>query len=293
MCRTVVVFDADNTLWDTDSVFRCAQLALVRELERHGLVEKPESQLEVVRALDEELMARSGHSEYDFRLLAVAATHLYSQRSTLQEAVRAAMSHSPRRDTSRLAVVQAAYEAFTERLQRIPPLYADTESVLQFIDSRRRCGHPVATILLSEGDRERLERILQAHQIKERRFFDEIMVDKKSKGAFTRAKRAGLQHLNDEEQSDSILYIAIGDSLKRDIRFANQAGFVTVYRPSTFKGEEQACEQDERPDYAIRELGELLIVLGDLGFDMSPSEAFGVGTCRISSRGCHSVDRPG
>ena len=38
---TIITFDVDNTIWDTDSVFRNAQLAMLNVLVDLGLIKAP------------------------------------------------------------------------------------------------------------------------------------------------------------------------------------------------------------------------------------------------------------
>jgi FMN phosphatase YigB (HAD superfamily) len=70
--KAVLIFDADNTLWDTDSVFRSAQLSLLRTLQKFHLLSDPEEHLSTLRTIDRELFEQMGRFEYDFKVLSIA-----------------------------------------------------------------------------------------------------------------------------------------------------------------------------------------------------------------------------
>lgn len=266
--EAVLIFDADNTLWDTDSVFRSAQLALLEILAKYGLLTDPESQLETLRMLDRELFSKMGRFEYDFKVLSAALAYYYYKQLPLKDAVHKAISDSKEGYCYQLAVViDDACHAFKQGLSGIPNLYSDTEAMLSSICALRASKNPVATVLLSEGEPGRLKLILEAHKIVRRGFFDDIIIERtKSKEIFERAKQSGLKHLHKRGDSAQTLFFLIGDSLKRDIKFGNQLGFVTVYKPSPFMGREEPRELDERPCYTIQKLAELPSLLNSLGF---------------------------
>jgi ribonucleotide monophosphatase NagD (HAD superfamily) len=88
----------------------------------------------------------------------------------------------------------------------------------------------------------------------------------KSKETFEQAKEIGLQLLSQTTGVKETAFVLIGDSLHRDIKFGNQAGFITVYKPSAFEGFETPNTSDEQPCYTIKSLEELPSILReDLG----------------------------
>ncbi len=140
-----------------------------------------------------------------------------------------------------------------------PPLYPDTEAVLALV----RASRSVVTVLFSEGNPERLERILRAHDIRRKGLFDAIIIGPKSKEAFEEAKRRGRELLPGIGGYPNPPVVLIGDSLHRDIKLGKQAGLMTVYKPSSFTGNEEPSD-DDRPDRTISDLGELPTVLDSL-----------------------------
>jgi putative hydrolase of the HAD superfamily len=68
----VLIFDADNTLWDTNAVFHSAQVAMLETFETVDILSNARSQVERLRAIDRILIQRLERHEYDFRILATA-----------------------------------------------------------------------------------------------------------------------------------------------------------------------------------------------------------------------------
>ena len=52
----VLIFDADNTLWDTNAVFHAAHLAMLKVLEQAQLVSDSRNQVTRLRSIDRALM---------------------------------------------------------------------------------------------------------------------------------------------------------------------------------------------------------------------------------------------
>src|SRR5690349_5120340 len=113
--QAVLVFDADNTLWDTDSVFRAAQLAVLSTLAEAGIISDPYSQLGTLRTVDQELIRQLGRAEYDFSLLPTALIAFYTSGLATTEAARIAIAQQKdNSSTGSAKVVRAAYQAFEE-----------------------------------------------------------------------------------------------------------------------------------------------------------------------------------
>lgn len=159
--------------------------------------------------------------------------------------------------------INDAYHAFQQGLKKIPKLYPDVEKTLYSFCPLRAEQNVLVTILLSEGEPIRLKRILKKQKINSNLF--DVIVVKKNREFFENAKQIGLKHFGCYRESEPTHLIAVGDSLKRDIKFSNQAGFITVYKPSPFMGKEEPCELDEKPCYTIQTLKELSPLLKSLG----------------------------
>lgn len=268
--NAVLVFDADNTLWDTNAVFHRAQLDLLRVFIKAGYISDEESQFEILKTVDRELSRQLGCFEYDFGLLSAAMAHHCSGASTIEEAVSRALDRgSENLDSGLIALIEEGYHTFQMGLRRIPALYPDTASVLSSIRASHSPDVHLVTLLFSEGNPARLEHILQAHEVRERSLFDEIIIGTKSVEAFKATKLAGLKYLPERHDHAETLFVMIGDSLLRDIKYGNQAGFVTIYKPANFLGQETPREKEEQPDIVIRSLSELPPILKDMGIPVN------------------------
>jgi ribonucleotide monophosphatase NagD (HAD superfamily) len=99
-----------------------------------------------------------------------------------------------------------------------------------------------------------------------RKLFDQIYIEStKNKEILEKVKNMVLENLSTIQLSQETLFILIGDSLKRDIKIGNQVGFITIYKPSPFMGQENPQSSDEKPHYTIQTLKELPALLNNLG----------------------------
>jgi putative hydrolase of the HAD superfamily len=261
----VIVFDADNTIWDTNSVFKNAQISLLKKLEQNSIIIDPQLYLAPLQEIDLGLVKEEGAFEYDFKLLVAAITFFCSENLSIQAAINRAISYNPEEENpTAISIIDAAYQAYQKALKKLPKLYPDTIEVLSKIHDLKE-NNRIYIILLTEGDPKRLEKIISAYKFHQHGFLDEIIIEKKSLEAFENAKQIGLQHLSNRDIDQKPLLFAIGDSLRRDIKYGNQAGFITVYKPSPFMGLEEPHDQQEKPKYTIYKLGELLPLLEIFG----------------------------
>lgn len=261
---TVIVFDADNTLWDTNAVFTQAQLELLRVFEQEGLLRSPEQELRNLRQIDHHLISHSENFEYDFVTLARALAHYYGEIATTEQAVNRALRQDEDIPTGDEDLIERSREAFEKALKRAPPL---DENVVELLNTLRDSSSAESQIMLfmfSDGKPDRLKRILKAHQL-DKGVFDDIVIDKKSVASFAALKHSAQRRISTVAEQSPILFVMIGDSLQRDIAFANQAGFTTVYKPADFLGNETPSNHNEKPDFRIDSLAELTPLLEGMG----------------------------
>ncbi len=276
--NTILVFDADNTLWDTDSVFKNAQLTLLETLAKEQLTPDPNSALITLRAVDQQLFSQMGRFEYNFKVLAAGMAFLFDQNLSVEEAVSRAIQYSqnPKVSDGFETLIEQAFQAFQKELLAIPNLFVDATYALIFLHGLKQLGNPIVTVLLSEGRTERISQILKAHKLRDKslsEFFNEVLICKaKSKDLFEEAKQKGLQHFSEIGFSNESCLLAVGDSLKRDIKFGNQAGYLTVYKPANFLGAEEPSAPDEEPDYTIKSLNEFPEILLNMGIHIQQSD---------------------
>src|SRR2546428_7148563 len=67
---SVVIFDGDNTLWDTNMVFTRAQKSILNGLAKCGYPTDPDRDFALLRRIDDSLVRACGKHEYDPSLLA-------------------------------------------------------------------------------------------------------------------------------------------------------------------------------------------------------------------------------
>jgi putative hydrolase of the HAD superfamily len=261
----VLIFDADNTLWDTNAVFSAAQVALLDVFENAGILTNARHRVQELRALDRALMLRLECHEYDFHLLATAVAYHYHYAFTPATAVayaveqRAHMEHASLRP-----VIEDACGAYVETLGQIPPLLPGVRETLSTLCACRTTPASLATVIFSEGNHLRLERIIAAYNIREQGYFNEIVIGPKTAQAFQHAGATGQRYLP-ATQSQEVVTVVIGDSLERDIRHAKAAGFTTIYIPGAFKGREIPQSDLDRPDFQLESMLALPSVLTELG----------------------------
>ena len=71
-------------------------------------------------------------------------------------------------------VIEDAYRAYVETLEQIPPLLPGVRETLSTLCACRTTPASLATIIFSEGNHPRLERIIAAYNIREQGYFNEI-----------------------------------------------------------------------------------------------------------------------
>jgi putative hydrolase of the HAD superfamily len=256
--EALIVFDADNTLWDTNAVFREAQVNLLQVFAEAGLLESPEAELDTLRKIDRALVRVTGQFEYDFASLAVAVRHYYSGVNDAEQAAEFALKQIDSVDTS---LIEQSCAAFTQTLEKIPPLFTDTEEVLRILTRSRSLQRSIVLILFTDGQPARIERILAAYGLGEPTF-DEVVIGRKTVESFEMVRKLGLKKLESVNGAEALM---IGDSLKRDIGPSKQAGFTTIYKPADFLGSETPSQHYESPDFRIESLHQLPDVFERIG----------------------------
>jgi putative hydrolase of the HAD superfamily len=261
----ILIFDADNTLWDTNSVFLKAQIALLEPFSSEGYITNASDSVEVLRSIDQILMEELGVHEYDFRYLAKALLFHFSEKldykSSVERALKVGNSYLiPQRER----ILNIAFRNYKLILKSIPPLLPGVSDLLNNLKLLKSQLENVITILFSEGDVIRLEKIIQKFNFRRYSYFNDLIIAKKTKDSFLAAKELAYKHIKGSFNHD-ISTIVIGDSLKRDIIPANEAGFITIYVPSNFQGIEKPRNKMETPTFQISNISELYETLRGIG----------------------------
>ncbi|ETX06121.1 HAD family hydrolase [Candidatus Entotheonella palauensis] len=264
----ILVFDADNTLWDTNSVFHEAHVAMLEVFEAAQLLSDARRQVDRVRDIDRALIRHFGRFEYGFKNLATAVAYHYRHQADPSDAAAYVLERGEQAlDTPMRTAVEQAYRTHTHALTQIPPLFPGVADLLGHLRTYRDANPHLATAIFSEGHPERLARTIDAYNIERHGYFNEIVIELKTAQAFERVRDIGRQCL-DVADGDDVVTIMIGDSMQRDVRLANEAGFTTVYIPGSFEGRQVPQTELEQPDFEIERIAELPSILASLGLHL-------------------------
>ena len=230
---TVALIDADNTLWDTDAVFRAAQLTML------SLVESKlrrrcsaEDRLKFVREFDQELaLAHHLHLRYPPQLL-VRALEAGLEGEPADLAAHNAIAGRQSK-TARLSEdeVQSIVATFVDALN-VPPSLLPT--VKEALSAAQHAGFTL--YVMTEGRIDRQKRLVDLHGLQAA--FEGVWELTKTKEQFSRL----LTRFPESR------VVVVGDQPDRDIVPSKAAGCVTVFVPSRFtpswneKGEQGSAD---------------------------------------------------
>lgn len=235
--------DADNTLWDTNSVFARAQFSMLRNIEQLTKQSGParsRERLAFLREIDQLIASQHpDHLHYPPILLAQALL-LTLRGATAEEASSVVLSQSETQSH-----LDSIVERFVNELRRVPRLRRGVHHGLWLL---RQTGIDVTVV--TETRRDRCIGLLETHQILI--FVSDIVAVRKSPETYT-----GLAAAHPSSKA-----IMVGDQLDRDILFSAQAGFETFYFPSAFQPH-WTQNLRVRPDHEIHRFDEILDFIRD------------------------------
>lgn len=247
---STIYTDADNTLWDTDAVFRAAQIALLDHVETIAAAKTSASdRLAFVREYDQAIASQ--HHErlrYPPALLAHALMLALRGTSPTEAAKRVI------RDGG-LPVTDDAVGRFAGMLKTLPPLLP---GVREGIDLAERGGFKIYVV--TEGTQERTARNLRDHGLLEHT--TQVLSATKSVTLYTRLKiLAG---------SSSVAMI--GDQLDRDVLYAREAGLFAVWVPGAFRPKWVDAEASANASFVARDFLAAMTWLLEVGNDRASHE---------------------
>ena len=245
--RTTIFVDADNTLWETNSVFAHAQLSLLAAVESAiGIAVPNVDRLAFLREIDQAIAARHHAGlRYPPHLL-VRATELALSGMKADEAARAAWRGGQcyRMSESDIAEIE---QRFWSDLAAPPKPRPGVEAGLRRLE---QLGYLL--LIVTEGPKAKVAQI--AEDLNLSRFFDRIIEGPKTPALYRRVLSL--------TRALAPAYM-IGDQLDRDIKPAKDAGLSTIYFPGAFRPRWTPDEAAVQPDYVISSLAEVPdIVLG-------------------------------
>lgn len=229
----VVLADADNTLWDTDSRFAKAQLKLLDVIERHlDTTCNASDRLGYVRAYDQALATEHHlHLRYPVRML-VDALAMGLRGCAPDRAATALIHGSDALSTLPEAVRNDAIETFAATLSTIPELLP---GVVEGLELAKACG--VMVYVVTEGSAEAQRNILKHHALSE--LVTGVSEVTKNVAQFARIRK---------RYGDSDIAM-IGDQPSRDIAPAHAAGCTAVLVPSRFQPAWDTFDERGDADY--------------------------------------------
>lgn len=240
-----VFVDADNTLWDTDSVFADAQIKLLDDVERSvGSSCSTRDRLTFVRAADQEL-ASLHHDGLRYppallvRALSLALDGL--------EPIRAAKvvwqgNQPPVADADKEREI---IDRYFQSLKALPRL---KQGVAEGLKHMKDLNWHI--LMVTESAVARARATAEALGISQ--FFDRVIEGRKRPELYQRIlKLVG---------SPSNAYM-IGDQIDRDIAPAKHAGLKTIYFPGGFKPRWHDEETSPPPDFVISDFREAVEII--------------------------------
>jgi putative hydrolase of the HAD superfamily len=208
--------DADNTLWDTDSIYAGAQLGLLRDLETlTGRLAAPteDGGLAQIRSIDQGIAAR--HTDglrYPSKML-VRAVISWLQGTPGDDAVSEALASGGVLESGN----EVMHARFLKRLGSQPSLRSGVRrGLVAAMDSE------VPVTVVTEGRESRCVELLALHELD--RYVGRVISTVKTRAAYEELKRG----------TTASSCMMIGDQIDRDIQPAAQAGFETFLFPSRF-----------------------------------------------------------
>jgi putative hydrolase of the HAD superfamily len=208
--------DADNTLWDTDTVFAAAQLEMLREIERLTGRNAPQEEdrgLAFLRSVDQKIAAaHPDHLRYPPVLLARGLAMVLEGRE-----VEDVVAHVTGPQPGSPDVFEPAQSRFLEAIRRLPPLRRGVREGLLAVTEAR-----IPITIVTEERAERCRTFMAGHQLDH--LIDDVFSVRKTKDAYAELKR---------NVSPRRCFM-VGDQIDRDIIAAAAAGFSTFYFPGGF-----------------------------------------------------------
>jgi putative hydrolase of the HAD superfamily len=210
--------DADNTLWDTDAIYRAAHSSLLEELAVKLGIDAPTDGVAYVRQFDESLaLAHPLGLRYPVELL-VRAVAVGLQGAEVSEASIIALREGSGKHVSEIVEALLANK-FRAVLKSLP---AVRDGVRQGL--ARLSALNVPFYVLSEGGKDRVSGTLARLDLPSPNGVIEIKKTSKDSFSMIRTQLAPLVPL-----------VMVGDQLDRDIAPAREAGIRTVLFPGTFE----------------------------------------------------------
>lgn len=247
----IVIFDLDDTLVDTESVYHQAQEAMLTIFKKHCRSIDLRKAFKTLRETDHELvLLHNGDHAYGYWKLAEALWLQFQARQSVKNATKTA-SKMRKRDVQPSFVLEAAEAHDSIIRNTVPELLDDAMRVVKHLKRK------YVLVLLSEGDRTTKIPIIRYHGFD--RLFDEIVLPRrKNKVAFLRAERKGERVLFGHQHVKKYRLVVVGNRFSRDIIPGQKIGAETIWiKGPYFPG----TTGEARPNHSLADLAQLLRIL--------------------------------
>ncbi|MBO6947183.1 MAG: HAD family hydrolase [Rhodospirillales bacterium] len=244
-----ILVDADNTLWDTDSIYADAQLALLSEVEKligQGVTEG--DRLEYIREFDQEIAnTHHLHLRYPPVLLVYALGFGLKGIEPVVAAKRVVYGQRPSipllKDN-----VEGILRIYADRLDVTPALRTGVKEGFEHF-KEKNCE----VFIVTEGSKEKCSKFIEYHNLDST--VRQIIAGAKNEDLYRRLTKLGVG------PSEAVM---IGDQLDRDIVPAKSAGLTTIYFPSKFQPKWQNPDNREFIDFQISSFKEVMPIIDNL-----------------------------
>jgi putative hydrolase of the HAD superfamily len=251
-CKSILlVTDADNTLWDTNSIYAEAQLSLLSDIEEVvGRQCQVPERLAFVRRLDQGLALKHElHLRYPSALLASAVENALRGYPT-EQAIDSAL---------RLDHISAVVQRFGRHLDRFEERIRNSTPSLRQGVRDFFCQLDTNTLWLivaTETDSGRCNSVLQHHDLT--RNVQDVVSGLKTP----------MFYGDISARYPATIRFSVGDQLDRDIAPAKHAKFITVYFPGEFIPFWSPSAASVSPDYEISSFAELGSIISSRTSDL-------------------------
>ncbi len=240
---SILVFDADNTLWDTDALYRNAQLELLAAVEDLSGQKASGDRLAYLRGFDQQI-AKSDPAGFRYppQLLAERLYHeLRAEKAPIPETANQAV----------IEKLRAAVAIYLQRLNDKPTLFPQAKETLELCAKRH-----AKLILLSESSLQRVQHLLLAYDLTG--YFHQVISNRNKKETFATIKES-----IDPRLRANCVFVSIGDQVTYDLMPAKSEGYRTVLIPAGFKMIQENVNEFV-PDFTFLTLSELGAKLDDV-----------------------------
>jgi FMN phosphatase YigB (HAD superfamily) len=247
----LIIFDGDDTLWDTSSIFYNAQLGALENINKLVGEFDPVEEFNTLRKFDDLLIQVNDKPEYDFTMLFLSLIKYYREKkepeSIISDSVK--IMKNKRRHSDLIKAININ-KKFIVDLNKKPSLYQNSISTLK---KSREKGHII--ILISEGNPSRIRKILDHYKLED--LFDHIHMFRKNPESYIEIVS---RYISKYSLKDNEIFV-VGDLLDRDVYYGNMIPATTFYKPGGYKPNQKPKNNLEKPDYKIKDISEILSII--------------------------------